>query len=88
MANRILATMSISVSELKKNPMTAVGSGDGLPIAVLNHNTPAFYCVPADAYELLMDRIDDLELAATVADRQGEQGDLVNINELHAEIFT
>jgi antitoxin StbD len=30
--------------------------------AVLNHNEPAFYCVPAKAYEELMDLADDLEL--------------------------
>jgi hypothetical protein len=29
---------------------------------VLNHNEPAFYCVPAKAYEELMDLADDLEL--------------------------
>ncbi len=32
------------------------------PWAVLNRNEPAFYCVPARAYEELMDLVDDLEL--------------------------
>jgi len=41
--------------------MKAVASGHGLPIAVLNRNEPAFYCVPADAYEQLLDKIEDLE---------------------------
>lgn len=32
-----------------------------MAVAVLNHNEPAFYCVPAKAYEELMDLVDDLE---------------------------
>lgn len=62
MAHRVLAETAVSISELKKNPMATVAAGDGLPVAVLNRNEPAFYCVPAKAYEQLMDLLDDLEL--------------------------
>lgn len=31
-------------------------------MAILNRNEPTFYCVPAKAYEALMDRLEDLEL--------------------------
>ena len=62
MVHRVLAEMAVSISELKKNPMATVAAGEGLPVAVLNRNEPAFYCVPAKAYEQLMDRLDDLEL--------------------------
>ena len=33
-----------------------------MPIVVLNRNEPAFYCVPAPAYETMMELIDDIEL--------------------------
>ena len=33
-----------SVTELKKNPMAIVASGDGEAVAILNRNTPVFYC--------------------------------------------
>jgi antitoxin StbD len=46
---------------LLKRFLTA-GSGEGISVAVLNRNKPAFYCVPAKAYEELMDLVDDLEL--------------------------
>ena len=46
MANQILAQFSASVSELKKNPMGTVASGEGFPVAILNRNVPAFYCIP------------------------------------------
>lgn len=62
MAHRLLAETAVSISELKKNPMATVAAGEGLPVAVLNRNEPAFYCVPAKAYEDLMDLIEDLEL--------------------------
>lgn len=51
-----------SVTELKKNPMGTVASADGQAVAILNRNVAAFYCVPADRYEALLERLDDLEL--------------------------
>ncbi|AFL74985.1 type II toxin-antitoxin system Phd/YefM family antitoxin [Thiocystis violascens] len=64
MAHIILAEVTASVSELKRNPMGTVAAGEGFPVAILNRNEPAFYCVPAQAYEALMDRLEDLELNA------------------------
>ena len=32
----------------EKNPMATVNAGDGYPVAILNRNEPAFYCVPAE----------------------------------------
>ena len=64
MSNLVLTEVTASVSELKKNPMGTVAAGDGFAVAILNRNEPAFYCVPARAYEALMDKIEDLELNA------------------------
>ena len=64
MAHVILAATTASVSELKKNPMATVAAGEGFPVAILNRNEPTFYCVPAKAYEALMDKLDDVELNA------------------------
>jgi antitoxin StbD len=62
MAHRVLTETALSISEHTKNPMATVAAGEGMAIAVLNRNEPAFYCVPARAYEELMDLVDDLEL--------------------------
>ena len=62
MAHRVLTEIAVSISGHKKNPMATVSAGDGMAVAVLNRNEPAFYCVPAKAYEQLMDRVEDLEL--------------------------
>lgn len=73
MTHLILADTTASVSELKKNPMGTVAAGEGFPVAILNRNEPAFYCVPAKAYEALMDRLEDIELNA-IADARLNDG--------------
>ena len=82
MANLILADTTASVSELKKNPMGTVASGDGFPVAILNRNAPAFYCVPAKAYEALMDKLEDVELNAIADARQGQPIIKVKLDDL------
>lgn len=72
MPNMILADVAASVSELKKNPMATVAAGEGFPVAILNHNEPVFYCVPAHAYEALMDKLEDMELAALAVSRKDQ----------------
>ncbi len=79
MAHRMLAETAVSISELKKNPMATVASGEGLPVAVLNRNEPAFYCVPAKAYEDLMDLIEDLELNRIADTRLADGQDPVRV---------
>jgi antitoxin StbD len=64
--------MTASVSELKRNPMATVAAGDGRAVAILNHNEPAFYCVPAKAYEALIERLEDGELNAIADARVNE----------------
>ncbi|MEA3643484.1 MAG: type II toxin-antitoxin system Phd/YefM family antitoxin [Lamprobacter sp.] len=76
MAHPILAEMTASVTELKRNPMGTVAAGEGFPVAILNRNQPAFYCVPAQAYEALMNRLEDLELNA-LADARLADGQAV-----------
>lgn len=72
MPNIILSDTSASISELKKNPMGTVGAGDGYPVAILNRNQPAFYCVPAALYEQMLDALDDQELVKLVNERRNE----------------
>ncbi len=82
MAHHILAATSASVSELKKNPMGTVAAGEGFPVAILNRNEPAFYCVPAKAYEAMLDRLEDLELNAIADAREGQTVHKVSLDEL------
>ena len=82
MPYQILTDIVVSISELKSNPMKVVASGNGMPIAVLNRNEPAFYCVPAQAYEALMELVDDAELLKLVEERMDEEAIPVKLDEL------
>ena len=82
MSNTILAETTASVSELKKNPMGTVAAGEGFPVAILNRNAPAFYCVPAKAYEALMNKLEDMELNAIADSRKGQRVVKVKLDEL------
>ena len=82
MPHQILAETTASISELKKNPMGTVAAGEGFPVAILNRNAPAFYCVPAKVYEAMMDRLEDIELNAVADARVGQKLVKVELDEL------
>ena len=62
--------------------MGTLAAGGGEPVAILNRNEPAFYCVPAGVYEALMEKLEDWELNA-IADARADQGEVeVTLDEL------
>lgn len=77
---QILADVSVSISELKKNPSALISQASGSPIAVLNHNKPAAYLIPAETYEALLDTIEDHELARLVEERRGDKSQAVTVS--------
>lgn len=86
MNNIIHSRFVASVSDLKKNPMEVVSNGFGEAVAILNRNNPAFYCVPADMYEKLMDLVEDRELIKLAAQVDTDETVKVSINDLRARV--
>ncbi len=82
MGKPLLANYGISISELKKNPSAAIRAADGAPVAILNRNTPEAYLVPAEAWETILEALDDMRLAEIVRERAHEEGVEVNIDDL------
>ncbi len=78
----LLADLSASVTELKKDPMGIIRSGLGEAVVILNRNEPAFYAVPPAQYELMMQLIDDALLAQLVKQRQDDPVEMVDIDDL------
>ena len=76
----LLASVSTSISELKKNPSAIIDQAQGAPVAILNHNRPTAYLVPAASYELMLERLDDLQLAVTIAARSSEKPEAIEVN--------
>lgn len=82
MTEKLFSNYTASITELKTNPMHIVQSGEGEAVAILNRNKPAFYCVPADLYEDMIEYLEDIELAKIVKERAKEKEIEVNIDDL------
>jgi antitoxin StbD len=65
----IYADYSISMSEFKKNPSQVLRIAGEKPVAVLNHNRPAFYMVTPKIFEMLVEALADRELTEVVRHR-------------------
>ncbi len=65
----ILSDLSVSMTEFKKNPNEAIRGSGGRTVAVLSHNKPAFYMVPPERYEAMLEEIDDLHLVRVAKER-------------------
>ena len=74
----ILSHMTVSVTELKRNYANILKEADECPVAVLNHNRPEAYLLPAAHYERLMAYLEDLEDAKVVRERAA--GPFVEVN--------
>ena len=75
----VLANCSVSISELKKNPSALIEQSGGEPIAILNHNKPTAYLIPAETYEALLEKIENYQLGAIVIERQHEKISAVDV---------
>ncbi|MGN6227010.1 type II toxin-antitoxin system Phd/YefM family antitoxin [Dyella sp.] len=78
----ILSNASVSITELKRNPSAVIEAADGESVAVLVHNKPSAYLVPAETYQRLMERLEDLELAELVRARRSERRVKVKLDDL------
>lgn len=78
----MLATATVSISDLKKNPSDVIKRSHGEPVAILNHNRPTAYLVPAAAFERMMEQLDDQFLVQLVKERQQERSLKVSLDEL------
>lgn len=80
--DNILSNIAVSVTELKRNYANILKQADDNPVAVLNHNRPEAYLVPAPYYERLMAHLEDLEDAKLVRERAGGPFVEVELDEL------
>jgi antitoxin StbD len=76
----VLANRSTSITALKRNPSKVVSEAEGGPVVILNHNKPMAYLVPAEAYEEIMDRLEDAELGSIAAERAHEKSKAISVS--------
>lgn len=76
------AEIAVSVSELKKDLLAVLSGAHGSAVAILNRNRVMAYMVPADVFEVMTERLDDLDLAELVRARRNETPVPVELNNL------
>lgn len=79
---QILSDASVSITELKRNPSAVIDAAADEAVAVLVHNKPSAYLVPAATYARLLERLEDLELAELVRARAKERKVKVALDDL------
>ena len=80
MLTKIQADLSVSISELKRNPQAIIDDAHGEAIALLNRNKPTAYIIPAKTYEMLLEMAEDIELGRIIEQRKGEKADAIAVS--------
>ena len=76
----IYADYSISMSEFKKNPAQVLRTAGEKPVAVLNHNRPAFYMVTPKLFEALVEELADRDLVDLVRQRLARKDTAIEVD--------
>jgi len=80
MMDAIYADYSISMSEFKKNPAQVLRTAGEKPVAVLNHNRPAFYMVTPKLFEALVEALTDRDVADLVRQRLARKDTAIEVD--------
>ncbi len=80
--NAIYSHLTVSITELKRNFASIIQQADNSPVAILNHNKPEAYLIPAAHYEKLLAHLEELEDARLVHERANGPFVEVDIDEL------
>ena len=76
----IYADFSISMSEFKKNPAQVLREAGKQPVAVLNHNRPAFYMVTPRLFEALVEELIDKDLTELARKRLKDRDSAIEVD--------
>ena len=83
---QLLASRSVSITELKRSPSTVIEQAGSEPVAVLNHNRPAAYLLPHAAYQQLLDRLQAAELREAIAASRNDPRPAIAADTVFAEL--
>jgi len=76
----IYADYSISMTEFKKNPAQVLRTAGEKPVAVLNHNRPAFYMITPKLFEALVEELSDRDLVELVRQRLARKDTAIEVD--------
>ena len=76
----IFAGVTISMSEFKRNPAQVLRTAGEKPVAVLNHNRPAFYMITPKLFEALLEDAADRDLVELVRSRLAYEDQAIEVD--------
>ncbi len=76
----IFADYSVSMSEFKKNPAQVLRTAGEKPVAVLNHNRPAFYMVTPKLFKALVEELSDRDLVELARQRLANKDTAIEVD--------
>lgn len=76
----IYADYTISMSEFKRNPAQVLRTAGDKPVAVLNHNRPAFYMITPKLFEALLEDAADRDLVELVRSRLADEDQAIEVD--------
>lgn len=81
---QVLASRSVSITELKRSPSAVLAQAGSEPVAVLNHNRPAAYLLSPEVYESMLRRL-NADLRASI--QEGiNSGPAIDAEDVFAEL--
>src|SRR5690606_39603867 len=65
----ILADVGVSISDLKRNPAAVIAAAREQQVAILNRNKPVAYVISPEAWEGILDGLEELKDIEIVRER-------------------
>jgi antitoxin StbD len=75
-----MTDITTSISEFKVNPNREVAKAGNKPFAVLTNNKPSFYVLSVEAFDEIMEKLWEAQIAPTLLDRRKRLHEAVEVN--------
>ena len=76
----IYAKYSATILELRKSLSLLLQESKNQPIAILNHNTPSAYLIPALYYEQLIKKLEEYKLLSVIKERLNDKDKAIEVD--------
>lgn len=83
---RIEADLAVSISDLKRNPAGVMKAAEVQAVAVLNHNKVVGYVISPEAWDGILESLDDLRSIELAHERRNQKGVEVSLDDLQGDI--
>jgi antitoxin StbD len=83
---RIEADLAVSITELKQNPNAVFTAAQMQAVAVLNHNKVIGYIISPEAWEGVLESLDNLHILEELRHQGDAPGVEVSLDDLQADI--